>query len=85
MRSPVFKPRFLFYDFAVRGPKSTQTVSWSSGTGVIDSATFTVDGRRYELELRGSVLKKGWLREDEMVVWPRTRYLKARERRSREG
>lgn len=74
---PVFKPGFTFYDFEVCSPKSTQTVSWSSGAGVIDSAPFKVDGRPYELELRGSVLKKkGRLRDDEVVVWPEARFLK---------
>jgi hypothetical protein len=81
--SPIFKPCFTFYDFEVRSAKSTQTVSWSSGTGVIDSASFKVDGRPYELELKGSVARKGWLREDEMVVWPEAEFLRALEARNR--
>jgi len=82
---PVFKPGFTYYDFEVRSPRSTQTVSWSSGTGVIDSASFKVDGRPFELELRGSILKKGWLREDEMVVWPQDQFLRALKARHGEG
>jgi len=82
---PVFKPGFIYYDFEVRSPKSQQTVSWSSGTGVIDSASFKVDGRPFELELRGSILKKGWLCEDEMVVWPQDRFLRALKARPKEG
>lgn len=79
---PVFKPGFTYYDFEVRSAKSVQTVSWSSGTGVIDSTPFKVDGRPYELELRGSVLrKKGWLRGDEMVVWRQADFLGALEAR----
>jgi hypothetical protein len=80
---PVFKPGFTYYDFEVRSAKGRQTVSWSSGTGEIGSVSFTVDGHPYELELRGSVLKKGWLREDEMVVWPRAQFLDAAEARNR--
>ena len=80
--SPAFKPGFTCYDFEVRG-KETVKASWSSGTGVIDSATFQVDGRPYELELRGSVARKGWLRDDEMVVWPQAKFLKALEARGK--
>jgi hypothetical protein len=79
---PKFKPGFTFYDFEVKSAKSTQTVSWTSGTGVIDSASFKVDGRPYELELRGSVIKKGWLKDDEMVVWPQAKFMKALEERN---
>jgi len=80
---PRFKPGFTYEDFEVRGAKGSQTVSWSSGTGLVDSAAFTVDGKPYELELRGSVAKKGWLRDDEMVVWPQADFLKALEMRSK--
>jgi hypothetical protein len=82
---PVFKHGFTYCDFEVRSSKVTQTISWSSGTGVIDSASFEVDGRPYELELRGSVARKGWLREDEMVVWPEAKYLKALAARKKES
>jgi hypothetical protein len=82
---PVFRPGFRYLDFAVTGRKGTQTVSWSSGTGVIDSTSFQVEGRDYELELRGSVARKGWLRDDEMVVWPESDFRAALERRNRES
>jgi hypothetical protein len=80
---PKFKPGFTFYDFEAKSARGTAKVSWTSGTGVIDSASFVVDGRPYELELRGSVLKKGWLGDDEMVVWPQARFLKALEERNK--
>jgi hypothetical protein len=80
---PKFKPGFTFYDFEVKSAKSTGKVSWTSGTGVIDSAAFNVDGRPYELELRGSVIKKGWLKDDEMVVWPQAKFMKALEARNK--
>ncbi|MGH8048041.1 MAG: hypothetical protein ACREKL_12435 [Chthoniobacterales bacterium] len=82
---PKFKPGFTFYDFEVKSAKGSQTVSWTSGTGIIDSASFVVDGKPYELELRGSVLKKGWLRDDEMVVWPQAQFMKALEKRNNES
>lgn len=74
---PKFKPGFTFYDFEARSAKGATKVSLTSGTGVIDSASFSVDGKSYELELRGSVLKSGWLRDNEMVVWPQARFLEA--------
>jgi hypothetical protein len=75
--SPVFKPGFLYYDFEVTGRGGAQTVSWSSGTGVIDAASFKVDGRPYELELKATVARKGWMRDDEMVIWPEADFQKA--------
>lgn len=77
VEDPMFKPGFIFHDFEIRSPKSVRTVSWSSGTGVIDSVEFTVDGSVFDLELRGSVARKGWLRDDEMVVWPHAKFLEA--------
>lgn len=78
---PVFKPGFVFYDFEVTGRQGAQTVSWSSGTGVIDATEFTVDGRPFVLELRASVARKGWLRQDELVVWPEAEFRAAARRR----
>jgi hypothetical protein len=80
---PKFKPGFTFYDFEVKSAKVTTKASWTSGTGGIDSASFNVDGRPYELELRGSVVKKGWLKDDEMVVWPQAKFLNALEARNK--
>jgi hypothetical protein len=84
VKSPVFKPGFTFYDFAVTSRGKTQTVSWTSGTGVIDATDFQVDGKPYALELRGSVARKGWLRDGEMVVWRQADFLKALEKRNAE-
>jgi hypothetical protein len=80
-----FRPGFVYEDFEVRRDGRTQKVSWSSGTGVIDSASFEFAGRPYELELRGSVAQKGWLREDEVVVWPRADFRRALGARSRKS
>lgn len=80
--SEVFPRGFTFYDFRVKAPNGAeQTVAWSSGTGVIDATDFTVSGRAYALELRGSVGSKKWLRDDEMVVWRAEDYRRALERR----
>ena len=81
VKSPIFKPGFLFYDFEVTGRGGKQTVSWSSGTGLIDATSFKVDGRPYELELRATVARKGWMRDDEMVVWPEADFQRAAHQR----
>lgn len=78
---PTFRPGFTYEDFEVTSPRGRQTVSWSSGTGVIDAADFAVDGREYALELRATVARKGWLRDDELVIWPRERWLEVARRR----
>jgi hypothetical protein len=80
VESPVFKAGFTYYDFAVAGHGKTRTISWTSGTGLIDATDFEVDGRPYELELRGSVGSKRWLGDNEMVVWRRADYLTALEK-----
>ena len=84
VKSPIFKPGFTFQDFAVASRGRTQTVSWTSGTGVIDAADFQVDGKPYALELRGSVARKDWLRDGEMVVWRQADFQKALEKRNAE-
>jgi hypothetical protein len=45
----------------------SKTISWSSGTGLIDWTDFEVSGKNFALELRGS-RKFGWLKENELVV-----------------
>jgi hypothetical protein len=84
VKSPIFKPGFTFHDFAVTSRGRTHTVSWTSGTGVIDAADFQVDGKPYALELRGSVARKDWLRDGEMVVWRQADFQKALEKRNAE-
>jgi hypothetical protein len=65
--TPRYPRGFDYDDFTVsRGGKS-KTVSWSSGTGVIDWADFEIDGKSFQLELRGS-RKFGWLKENELVI-----------------
>ncbi|MFZ4683239.1 MAG: hypothetical protein ACOYMS_12105 [Terrimicrobiaceae bacterium] len=67
--SPVFKPGFTFYDFRVTSGGETKTVSWSSGTGEIGPALFEIAGKRFLLELKASEASKGWLKENELVLW----------------
>jgi hypothetical protein len=68
---PVFKPGFLYYDFLIEAPGGVRkTVSWTSGTGLIDARDFQVRGKPYCLELKGSVAYPGWLKSDEVVIWP---------------
>lgn len=76
---PQFPRGFRYYDFEVKAGGETRTVSWTSGTGVIDSASFEIGGKPFELEMRGSVARKGWLRDDEFVLWPRAQFQQALE------
>jgi hypothetical protein len=74
---PVFKPGFTFHDFKVSDSRETKTIAWSSGTGVIGPQEFTLSGTEYQLELRRSVARDGWLREDELVLWRDADFQKA--------
>jgi hypothetical protein len=74
--SDKFPRGFLYYDFRVTSGTETKTVSWSSGTGLIDGTDFDLAGRSYILELRGSVAYKGWLADNELVLWTRDLYEK---------
>lgn len=65
--SKVFKPGFNFHDFTATRGTETVKVSWSSGTGDIGPALFTIGGKKFQLELRRSD-KLGKLRDDELVV-----------------
>lgn len=69
---PEYPRGFHYHDFLVTSGSETLTVSWSSGTGEIAPASFTVAGRRYLLELVHSE-RRGRLAANELVVtrpWP---------------
>src|ERR1700759_1524853 len=69
MESSEKYPRgFLFYDFAAGSKGVDVKFSWSSGTGDIGPVEFTIDQKRFSLELKRSD-KLGPLKEDEFVVW----------------
>ena len=74
---PVFKPGFTFHDFKVSDGRETATVAWSSGTGVIGPQEFKLGGVEYQLELRHSIARDGWLGADELVLWRAADYAKA--------
>jgi hypothetical protein len=65
--TPKYPRGFDYDDFTVSRGGTSKTVSWSSGTGVIDWADFEFDGKKFQLELRGS-RKFGWLKDNELVV-----------------
>ena len=67
--SPVYPRGFLFYDFKVASGGKSVDVSWSSGTGDIGPRTFDVNGKKFILELSKSDAFKGWLKDDELVLW----------------
>lgn len=80
---PIFKPGFLYYDFLVESPEGAKkTISWTSGTGVIDARDFEVKGKPYCLELKGSVGYSGWLKNDELVIWPLKEFQAAARKKS---
>jgi hypothetical protein len=65
--TPKYARGFDYDDFTVSHGGVSKTVSWSSGTGLIDWTDFEVGGKNFALELRGS-RKFGWLKENELVV-----------------
>lgn len=67
--SAVFPRGFVYYDFHAASGGKTAEVSWSSGTGDIGPQAFAVNGKKFVLELSRSEAFKGWLKEDELVLW----------------
>jgi hypothetical protein len=65
--TPKYARGFDYDDFTVSHGGVSKTVSWSSGTGLIDWTDFEVGGMNFALELRGS-RKFGWLKQNELVV-----------------
>jgi hypothetical protein len=65
--TPRYARGFDYDDFTVSHGGATKTISWSSGTGLIDWTDFEVGGKNFALELRGS-RKFGWMKENELVV-----------------
>jgi hypothetical protein len=65
--TPKYAHGFDYDDFTISHGGVSKTVSWSSGTGLIDWTDFEVGGKNFALELRGS-RKFGWLKENELVV-----------------
>jgi hypothetical protein len=66
--SEIYPRGFTYQDFAVTQGEEESRVSWSSGTGVIDPASFDVNGVRYRLELAYSD-EVGRLAENQLVLW----------------
>lgn len=59
---------FTYYDFKVRNEKEEKTVSWTTGTGVIEPVNFEINGMKFMLELRYWEKEKKKLDEDVLVV-----------------
>lgn len=74
--SDVYPRGFLNYDFKSRSGGKTKDVSWSAGTGLIVPQFFKLNGTEYVLELKGSASFKGWMKEDELVLWKKADYEK---------
>jgi hypothetical protein len=59
---------FRYYDFKLSAGSETKTISWSSGTGVIDPLPFEISIGKFELELRNSEKLSKKLDENELVI-----------------
>lgn len=64
---PEYPRGFDYHDFRIASGTESFVVSWSSGTGEIGPASFSVAGRPFLLELVVSE-RRGQLKEDELVV-----------------
>ena len=64
VRGPV---QMVYYEFRATRGKESKTFVWSSGTGDIGPAFFSIGGREYWLEMRYAD-KIGWLKDGEIVV-----------------
>jgi hypothetical protein len=68
------------FDFEIIAKdQEKQKISWSAGTGAIGPTYFSVDDREYVLELEATLSEndpqKGWLGENEMIIWIKSDYL----------
>lgn len=78
--SKVYTRGFLYYDFEISSNKGSKvTASWSAGTGELGPIEFSLDDKKYFLELRANSLetdpKKMWLQQNEMIIWKKEVYL----------
>jgi hypothetical protein len=77
--SDVYPRGFLNYDFKVKSGGKTKDVSWSPGTGLVVPRFFKVNGKDFALELKGSAAFKGWMKEDELVLWKKADFDKIKQ------
>lgn len=67
--SAVYPRGFLYYDFKATSNGASKELSWTGGTGEIGPLYFAVGGRKFVLELKHSEAFKGWMKDDECVLW----------------
>jgi hypothetical protein len=58
----------LFYEFKIKYQNEEKTISWSSGTGDLGPSRFTVNSKKFDLELKYFEKNKKWLKQDELVI-----------------
>jgi hypothetical protein len=68
VKSPVYSPGFLFYDFDLQKGKTHKVISWTSGTGDISPVAFEFEGKKFIFEMGISDLIKP-LNHGELIVW----------------
>ncbi len=70
----VYPRGFIYSDFRVTAGGESKTLSWSSGTGEIAPLFFEIAGKKFVLELSATRVAKGFMKDDELVLWRRADY-----------
>ncbi|MEO6053253.1 MAG: hypothetical protein ABIP97_04505, partial [Chthoniobacterales bacterium] len=68
---------YKYWDFEIDSSGAKTKVSWNSGNGAIVPAYFEVQGQTYVMELRATIASKGFMKENQFVIWPKSAYRKA--------
>lgn len=68
---------FRFWDYLVRQGDTKKTVGWSDGTGEIAPANFSLAGTDYVLERVYSEGLRRRLKDDEIVLWKKSAFVRA--------
>jgi len=74
----VYPRGFTYYDFRATAGGQSRTISWSSGTGEIGPLFFELGGKKFVLELSATRAAKGFMKDNELVLWIRNDYEKLR-------
>jgi hypothetical protein len=73
-----FPRGFRFWDYLVRQGETKKSVAWSDGTGDIGPVFFSLGGSDYVLERVFSEGLRRNLKDDEIVLWQKPAFTRAR-------